>query len=675
MTPPRPTARPATATPTPTPASRGWLNASAATIDVGGSTTVRASWEPPGLATWLGFASDSTAVLWRSSQCSGTRFVEPSEATLTVYGCQGGTGTVELRAVRSTGPVLASITITVRTPPTPRGELSATKTAIDVGEEVTVSAVNVFPSSQSVYIVTNGQLDFAGPGTCHFEINPRSSEKSAKSWTLEGCSPPGSGSVILKTRHNGNTVVLDSITIDVRTPPTPTPTPDSAPRGELSATKTAINVGENVTVNAVNVFPSSQSVYIVTNGQLDFARPGTCHVETGPRSSRALARSWTLEGCSPPGSGSVTLKTRHNGNTVILDSITIDVSPPPTATPTTAPTATTTPDTVPTATSTGPVTEPTATTTPQSGTVPVLPGQPIDQVPVPPDQTSPSQVAYRWLRVTWDAPSVYIRFKVESRDAHGNWGELQPVVRGEPKAGPRVITDHANRTADVRGLPHSTTTPVSFRITGVTASDVERTSAEVTITQRPAPQAIGHQHDHTVAYDLSRLPTSGLGHTIGSLAVGAADAWDRLPLVQLCSPDCPENSDRAIIYVELHENSPNACRSRVACVEWLSTIEDRIATTTMIYENPPYSSSGTQWQWTRHESLHRQLDISSGLRWLYLDAVVLHEFGHTLGLPDVEKPSHYVGIMRKGVPTTEMTNYDRSLLRQLYESHTPGEGW
>ena len=54
---------------------------------------------------------------------------------------------------------------------------------------------------------------------------------------------------------------------------------------------------------------------------------------------------------------------------------------------------------------------------------------------------------------------------------------------------------------------------------------------------------------------------------------------------------------------------------------------------------------------------------------------MMHELGHPLGLPDVEKPSHYVGIMRKGVPTTEMTNYDRSLLRQLYESHTPGEGW
>ena len=157
----------------------------------------------------------------------------PSEATLTVYGCQGGSGTVELRAGSITGRLLDSITITVRTPTptptpvTPSGELSATKTAIGVGETVTVSAVNVVPSDQRVYIVTNGQLDFARPGTCHFEINPRSSGRSAKSWTLEGCSPPGSGSVTLKTSHNGQTLVLDSITIDVSTAPTPTHTPVS----------------------------------------------------------------------------------------------------------------------------------------------------------------------------------------------------------------------------------------------------------------------------------------------------------------------------------------------------------------------------------------------------------------------------------------------------------------
>ena len=193
-----------------------------------------AEWEPPGLSPWLGFATDSTAVLGRSSQCSGTRFVEPpSEARLTVYGCEGGSGTVELRAGSITGRLLDSITITVRTPTptptpvTPSGELSATKTSIVVGDEVTVSAVNVSPSGQSVYIVTNGRLGFAGPGTCHYEIDPRSSGKSTRSWTLEGCSPPGSGSVTLKTSHNGQTLVLDSITIDVSPAPTATPTPNT----------------------------------------------------------------------------------------------------------------------------------------------------------------------------------------------------------------------------------------------------------------------------------------------------------------------------------------------------------------------------------------------------------------------------------------------------------------
>ena len=98
-----------------------------------------------------------------------------------------------------------------------------------------------------------------------------------------GCSPPGSGSVTLKTRHNGQTLVLDSITINVSSAPTPTPTPTPVtPRGELSATKTSIVVGDEVTVSAVNVVPSGQSVYIVTNGRLGFAGPGTCHFEINP---------------------------------------------------------------------------------------------------------------------------------------------------------------------------------------------------------------------------------------------------------------------------------------------------------------------------------------------------------------------------------------------------------
>ena len=180
----------------------------------------------------------------------------------------------------------------------------------------------------------------------------------------------------LKTSHNGRTLVLDTITIDVWTPPTPTPTPTPVtPTGDLSASKTSIDVDETVTVSAVNVVPSGQSVYIVTNGQLDFAGPGTCHFEINPRSSDRSAKSWTLEGCSPPGSGSVSLKTSHNGETLVLDTITIDVWTPPTPTntpvsgqPTTVPTVPPTPPTVgPTDTPTNTPIPPTPTPTPSGG--------------------------------------------------------------------------------------------------------------------------------------------------------------------------------------------------------------------------------------------------------------------------------------------------------------------
>ena len=338
---------------------------------MGGSTTVRAEWEPPGLSTWLGFATDSTAVLGRSSRCSGTRFVEPpSEATLTVYGCQGGRGTVELRAGSITGRLLDSITITVRTPPTPTptvtpsGELSATKTAIDVGETVTVSAVNVSPSGQSVYIVTNGRLGFAGLGTCHFEIGPRSSGRSAKSWTLEGCSPPGSGSVTLKTRHNGNTLVLDSITIDVSPAPTPThtpttvptatttdpvteptatttdpvteptaepthtptPTPSAGPTGWIRADPPDVALGRTTTVTA-EWSPDDLEVRLVVTDTAVLGRSAQCADTRGTRSVLPVETTLTVWGC---GRGTTEVELRAIDGDELLASVEIRVwaSPP-----------------------------------------------------------------------------------------------------------------------------------------------------------------------------------------------------------------------------------------------------------------------------------------------------------------------------------------------------------
>ena len=114
---PTPTAA-ATATPV---SATGSLRAASSTIYVAASTTVYAEWDLSELTVNLDIATSSQAILWRSSRCSGgvqgrIGPEPPDTATLTVWGCKPGSGTVELRNF-SGNTLLASVTITVKNPP------------------------------------------------------------------------------------------------------------------------------------------------------------------------------------------------------------------------------------------------------------------------------------------------------------------------------------------------------------------------------------------------------------------------------------------------------------------------------------------------------------------------------------------------------------------------------
>ena len=106
---------------------------------------------------------------------------------------------------------------------------------------MTVSAVNVYPSGQSVYISTRGQLGFARHGSCENEIQLIAQAATpTRSWTLIGCSPPGDGTVYLKTRYQGRTITLDTISIDVWAAPTmPTGTPVAVSNLSAAASTTS----------------------------------------------------------------------------------------------------------------------------------------------------------------------------------------------------------------------------------------------------------------------------------------------------------------------------------------------------------------------------------------------------------------------------------------------------
>ncbi len=650
---PRPTARPATATPT--PASRGWLTASQTTIDVGGLTTVTASWEPPGLATWLGIASDSTEVLWRSSRCSGTssRDWEPEpEARLTVYGCRGGTGTVELRAVRSTGTLLASITITVRTPtPTPppdsapRGELSATKTAVDVGETVTVSAVNVSPSNQSVYIVTNGQLDFARPGTCHFEINPRSSEKSARSWTLEGCSPPGSGSVTLKTRHNGQTLVLDSITIDVRTPPTPT--------AEPTATTTTPVVVPTATTTTPVVEPTATTTDTVDPCRTSSDSRAKCTTQPTPTPTPTpTPRPTTLDtpgnvtSTLGPGAGTITLSwdavtdaTGYEVEQKVVKRLQLDEW------------------------------KPLLTIT---GTQAVVGGLENDKSYDHRVRAVSAHGESEWAEVTtdlserlkprglsgtvtpssigeitlqWSAVSVATRYEVQQKVKDPWWDFFGWFDDWEILPFENVDITITGTKAVVGNLRYGAT--YEHQVRSLNAAGPSGWSASVKTDLSLA--ARGHQQDHTVRYmvaPMSATPDPGFPNpaTIFPPAVPTAvAAWnarisaDGFLICKAATGSCDQtNADRHTMTVRLLA-TPNACGG-IACVRpQVGGIANHRGDGEIILEERPVDSTNPRapnrrYRWTDVPRLHNTyVPWLRGQKWVYVGTVLIHEFGHPLG--------------------------------------------
>ena len=179
-------------------------------------------------------------------------------------------------------------------PSTPSGGLSAAKSVIDVDETITVSAVNVSPSGQQVYIQTSGPLGFAKHGSCYMGINPGASV-AARSWKLIGCSPPGNGSVTLKTLHNGKTLSLATITMDVQAAATATPTP-TAPTEEPTTGPTAVPPTPSATPPAVSGLTAEGKATDVTLGWTHSAGIKRYEISYSGTNSASASSSRLIEG-------------------------------------------------------------------------------------------------------------------------------------------------------------------------------------------------------------------------------------------------------------------------------------------------------------------------------------------------------------------------------------------
>ena len=495
------------------------------------------------------------------------------------------------------------------------GELSATKTAVDVGETVTVSAVNVSPSGQSVYIVTNGRLDFARPGTCHFEINPRSSGKSARSWTLEGCSPPGSGSVTLKTSHNGQTAGpgLDhhrriagthadehanyrthgrtygrthGRTHRTTDPPRTHRThgyaladadpPDRMDHGRADEDR----VGQSTTITATwnNVASTPKLSFGPQLAERCAGIQGQGVQGRSVLDTELVAKATqTLTGCT---AGTVTVKLL-DGSTE-LDAVTVAV-----------------------------VAKPSIQAT--------------------------RRIGYRWFNIGWTAARPYTSFAIEWRnegEGESDWSTLPTVGQ----SGPRAIM--SGMAAAIRGLPHEDKR-IEIRVIARGSGGLEGRSDTLRYARDTQPAARGHLPDHTMRYR-DTISSSGVNATLAGWIKpqlwSAASAWaDLVPELDLeaCSTTCARNEDKEIFWIEIDAD----CNHRAACVKGLPAfnlgleLEGRIVGSGLRMVFAPDTAALVAHKWTDDPTKDRE-EVGDGRLYRWIDRVVVHEFGHTFGLAD-----------------------------------------
>ena len=320
-----------------------------------------------------------------------------------------------------------------------------------------------------------------------------------------------------------------------------------------------------------------------------------------------------------------------------------------------------------------------------------------DERPDPPTNVSwGSTLGYRATRISWDEENNTTYHVEVNPDSN--------IVAIGP------VQDHSNpmidrKYVDIKGLSHERQYVVT--VYAENGAGREEEGEDVRFTPREPTYWIGHQEDHTVEFTEGNITLVNSVDIIGDDILPSARIWNQhislvngFPLGLLFCNDtdisCDDhsgndlNDDRTEVTIRTvtladENNNVLGCGPGYACVTHPIPTDDdpgvgtHMTNMNMIFENPGYNCTSvdrvtgdplpacqtgdlTEFVWTYVEADHNTnvTRDDDTVRYVYIRYIMLHEFGHTMGLPD---------FYRGG----GQTNYDPDLDREPAIMNLPWE--